>query len=69
MLRETCDRVLAPAPGVSRDKLVMRAVALQLLGDAYAGARKEAAGVLGGVDESEYVRVDTRESKARDAAR
>ena len=76
ILRETCDRILEQ-PGVSLTKLKLRAQALQvrcpplpsvfanvgtkILGDAYSAARKE-----GGDIEDEYVRVDTRSSKARE---
>ena len=43
----------------------MRAVALEALGEAYLAVRKEGAD---GNEESEYVRVDTKASKERDAA-
>ncbi|KAE9394705.1 DnaJ-domain-containing protein [Gymnopus androsaceus JB14] len=53
ILREVCDRILE-GEGVSREKAVLSAVALQILGEAYLG-----------FDDSEYVRVDTRSSRAR----
>ncbi|KAG8873181.1 hypothetical protein FRB97_006976 [Tulasnella sp. 331] len=61
VLRETCDRVLTD-PASSRDKLIARAVALGMLGDAFLAIRKDSE------TESEYVRVDTKASKERDAA-
>lgn len=62
VLRETCDRVLED-PSITRDKAQLRAVALQILGEAYAAVKKDGQGQ---VDESEYVRVDTRNSRARE---
>ena len=41
MLRETCDRVLED-PAVPRAKAQLRAVALQILGEAYMAVRKDA---------------------------
>lgn len=41
-------------------KLKLRAQALQILGEAYAGVRKD------GGEEEEYVRIDTRSSKERE---
>ncbi|TDL20410.1 DnaJ-domain-containing protein [Rickenella mellea] len=66
VLRETCDRVLAN-PSVPPQKLYLRAVALQMMGDAFAAVKKE--GQNGGEEEREYVRIDTKGSRARDAAR
>ncbi|KAM6499117.1 DnaJ domain containing protein [Amanita muscaria] len=57
VLREVCDRVL------DKDKAVMRAVALQVLGEAYLSVKKEGGGGLG--DDSEYVRVETKGSRGR----
>lgn len=69
VLRETCDRVLED-PTISSDKAQLRAVAMQILGEAYMGVKKEDAGAaVGGREESEYVRVDTKSSRARDAKR
>lgn len=66
VLRETCDRILED-PTVPRSKATLRAVALQILGDAYVKVRKEPES--GPPDESEYVRVDTRTSRERDRQR
>ncbi|KAJ8455241.1 hypothetical protein ONZ45_g19001 [Pleurotus djamor] len=63
VLRETCDLVLGD-PNITRDKAQMRAVALQILGEAYMSVRKDGEGPS--IDESEYVRVDTRSSRARE---
>ncbi|KAF9445203.1 DnaJ-domain-containing protein [Macrolepiota fuliginosa MF-IS2] len=70
VLREVCDRVLAD-PTITRDKAQLRAVALQLLGEAYTNVRKDAPSsnpvVNGGVpEEGEYVRIDTKTSRARE---
>ncbi|KAJ7076539.1 X-domain of DnaJ-containing-domain-containing protein [Mycena belliarum] len=59
VLRETCERVLED-PAITRDKANLRAVALQMLGEAYAGVAKD--GQVTG-DDSEYVRVETRKSR------
>lgn len=61
VLRETCDRVLED-PNITPDKAHLRAVALQILGEAYLGVRKE--GQVG--DDSDYVRVDTKSSRAKE---
>ncbi|KAG8903424.1 hypothetical protein FRB99_003319 [Tulasnella sp. 403] len=61
VLRETCDRVLTD-PRVPRDKLIARATALGILGDAYLAVRKDSE------VESEYVKVETRASRERQAA-
>ncbi|KAA1470783.1 DnaJ-domain-containing protein [Dentipellis sp. KUC8613] len=61
VLRETCDRVLGD-PNVPQDKLTLRAVALQMLGDAYMSVRKEADEAK---EESEYVRIETKSSRQR----
>ena len=75
MIKETCDRVLSPPPpskispnthALSRDKLALRAQALEVLGQAYLAVRKDGDGAH---EESEYVRVDTKVSKERDARR
>lgn len=61
MLRETCDRILTD-PTASREKLISRAIALGMLGDAFLAIRKDSE------TESEYVKIETRASKERDAA-
>ncbi|KAF8903572.1 DnaJ-domain-containing protein [Mucidula mucida] len=61
VLRETCDHVLED-PAISRDKAQMRAVALQILGEAYMSVKKDKESI----DESEYVRVDTKTSRERE---
>lgn len=61
VLRETCDKVLED-PTVSRDKAHLRAVALQILGEAFMAARKDDVSS----DDGEYVRVETKSSRARD---
>ncbi|KAJ7207997.1 X-domain of DnaJ-containing-domain-containing protein [Mycena pura] len=59
VLRETCERVLED-PTITRDKANLRAIALQMLGDAYAGVSKDGPSIG---DDSEYVRVETRKSR------
>ena len=68
MLRETCDRVLED-PAVPRAKATLRAVALQILGEAYMGVKKDADQIEGAPEESEYVRVETKSSRKRDSQR
>ncbi|KAK0234724.1 X-domain of DnaJ-containing-domain-containing protein [Armillaria nabsnona] len=63
ILRETCDRVLED-PNITRDKAQMRAVAMQILGEVYMSVKKENG--QGQLDEGEYVRVDTKSSRARE---
>ncbi|KAJ7186773.1 X-domain of DnaJ-containing-domain-containing protein [Mycena filopes] len=58
VLRETCERVLED-PTITRDKATLRAVAMQMLGEAYANVTKEGQAIG---DDSEYVRVETRRS-------
>ncbi|KAG1796352.1 DnaJ-domain-containing protein [Suillus plorans] len=65
VLRETCDRVLEDLT-ISRSKAQMRAVAMQILGEAYMATRKD---VDGHPDESEYVRIDTKSSREKDRQR
>ncbi|KAJ7640177.1 DnaJ-domain-containing protein [Mycena rosella] len=60
VLRETCERVLED-PDITREKANLRAVALQMLGEAYAGVTKDGQAIGG--DDSEYVRVETRSSR------
>ena len=64
VLRETCDRVLSD-PSLQSSKLHLRAEALQILGEAYLGVRKDGES---GAGEEEYVRVETRASRERAAA-
>jgi len=66
VLRETCDRVLEDTT-VSRSKAALRAVALQILGEAYVAVKKDPE--IGAPDESEYVRVDVKTSRDRDRQR
>ncbi|KAI0366481.1 DnaJ-domain-containing protein [Pilatotrama ljubarskyi] len=65
VLRETCDRILED-PGIPRPKAQLRAVALQILGEAYMSVRKEEDEKR---EESEYVRVETSSSRKRDSYR
>jgi len=65
VLRETCDRVLEN-PSVPRNKLLLRAVALQVLGEAFVAVKKD---TDSHPDESEYVRVETKSSRERDRSR
>ncbi|KAL4065560.1 X-domain of DnaJ-containing-domain-containing protein [Scleroderma yunnanense] len=65
VLRETCDRVLEN-PSVPRTKTLLRAVALQILGEAFVSVKKDGDS---NTDESEYVRVDTKISRERDRHR
>lgn len=72
VLRETCDIVLDPGPSPSsaaQTTANMRAVGLQLLGEAFLSVKKDSTLPDGedGQEESEYVRVDTKASKARDS--
>jgi len=63
VLRETCDRVLSD-PSLQSSKLHLRAEALQILGEAYLGVKKDG----DGAPEEEYVRVETKASRERAAA-
>jgi len=62
VLRETCDRILED-PQLPATKANLRAIALQILGEAYSSARKDSED---GREESEYVRVETKTSRERD---
>lgn len=66
VLRETCDRVLEDT-SVPRNKAILRAVALQILGDAYMAVQKDDEASRG--EESDYVKVDTKNSRQRDSQR
>ena len=61
MLRETCDRVLND-PTISRNTAVLRAAALQTLGDAFMAVQNEREEAR---DDSEYVRIETKSSRQR----
>ncbi|KAI0808149.1 DnaJ-domain-containing protein [Fomes fomentarius] len=65
VLRETCDRVLED-PSIPRQKAQLRGVALQHLGEAYMSVRKDEDEAQ---EESEYVRVETKNSRKRDSFR
>ena len=66
MLRETCDRILEDTT-VPRSKATLRAVALQILGEAYVAVKKDSDNST--PDENEYVRVDTKTSRERERQR
>lgn len=68
VLRETCDRVLED-PAVPRQKSQLRAVALQILGEAYMSVKKDTDSIEGANEESEYVRVETKNSRKRESQR
>ncbi|KAH7912101.1 DnaJ-domain-containing protein [Hygrophoropsis aurantiaca] len=61
VLRETCDRVLED-PSINRSKAQLRAIALQILGESYVAVKKDHEPTI---DESEYVRVDTKGSREK----
>jgi len=56
VLRETCDTVLED-PSITPAKANLRAIALQILGEAYMSVRKEDEERK---EENEYVRIDTK---------
>lgn len=64
-----CERVLED-PSISREKAQLRAVALQILGEAFMSVKKEDANAPGNIrgfgEDADYVKVDTKSSKARD---
>ena len=62
VVREACEQVLTE-PGVPRDKLVMRATALNLAADAFLAIKKEGAEPI-----EEFVKVETPASKQREGA-
>jgi len=66
VLRETCDRVLED-PSVPKTKGPLRAIALQILGEAYMSVKKDPQDQTG--EESEYVKVETKSSRQRDSQR
>lgn len=59
-------------PALPRGKAELRAVALQMLGEAYMGVKKDSDAAASGPganikgEDSEYVRIDTKSSRARD---
>jgi X-domain of DnaJ-containing len=65
ILRETCDRVLNDST-ITREKAVLRAGALQILGNAFMAVRNEREEAR---DDSEYVRVETKTSRQRAQSR
>jgi hypothetical protein len=62
VLRETCDRILED-PQLTPGKANLRAVALQILGEAYSSVKKDSEDSR---EDSEYVRVETKHSRERD---
>ena len=64
ILRETCERVLED-PTITREKAQLRAIALQMLGEAFMNVKKDDAGKS---EDSEYVKVETKRSRARNSA-
>ncbi len=55
-------------PSVNRSKAQLRAVALQILGEAYMGVKKNEDGsAMINHEESEYVRVETKNSRQRES--
>ena len=65
ILRETCERVLEDST-ITREKSELRAVALQMLGEAYMNVKKDDAAEKS--DDNDYVKVETKQSRARDGA-
>ena len=66
VLRETCDRVLND-PAISPNTAVLRAAALQILGDVFMAVRNERDEAAR--EDSEYVRIDTKTSRQRAQSR
>jgi hypothetical protein len=64
ILRETCERVLED-PTITREKAQLRAVALQMLGEAFMNVKKDDTGKS---EDSDYVKVETKHSRARSSA-
>ncbi|KAH9966296.1 DnaJ-domain-containing protein [Russula compacta] len=65
VLRETCDRVLND-PTISSNTAILRAAALQILGNAFMAVRNERDEAR---DDSEYVRIETKSSRQRAQSR
>lgn len=53
--------MLNPEPPLPRTKLILRATALEILGEAFSAVRSE-----GSALDTQYVRIETKGSKARD---
>lgn len=53
--------MLNPEPPLARQKLILRATALEMLGEAFSGVLSN-----GSPLDAEYVRIETKSSKARD---
>ncbi|KDQ57948.1 hypothetical protein JAAARDRAFT_193432 [Jaapia argillacea MUCL 33604] len=66
VLRETCDTILY-SPDISREQAQLRAVALQIMGEVYMNVKKDGEGGIG--EEGEYVKVETKKSREREAGR
>ncbi|KAJ3512552.1 hypothetical protein NLJ89_g3454 [Agrocybe chaxingu] len=64
ILREVCERVLED-PNIPREKSILRAVALQMLGEAYMNVKKDNGSSPKGED-SDYVKIETKSSRARE---
>ena len=72
VLRDVCDRVLVVGSDGSREKVLLRVIALQVLGEAYMGVKCDpnaprvglGAGAPGG-DDSKYIKVETKASRER----
>jgi len=65
VLRETCDRVLND-PAISSNTAVLRAAALQILGESFAAVQNEKDDAH---EDSEYVRIETKNSRQRTQSR
>lgn len=52
--------MLNPEPPLARQKLILRATALEILGEAFSGVRSN-----GSALDTEYVRIETKNSRAR----
>lgn len=64
VLRETCDRVLED-PSIPRTKATLRAVALQIMGEAFMAVKKEQDEATA---DSEYVRIETKNSRQKEGS-
>lgn len=53
--------MLNPEPPLTRQKLILRATALEILGEAFSSVQGNGNGL-----DAEYVRIETRSPKARD---
>ena len=71
-MRETCEQILTE-PGVAREKLVLRAAALEIAAEAFLSIKKDADPTIQPQSEKpsssgeDYVKVDTPSSKEREA--